>query len=131
MERSVTGANTYSGISDKEEALQEFAENEVYLIYDGEKLVASTQLERKGPSHVYLSGMVVHPDYQGRGIARKAAEFLLSKAGDAKRIDLVTHPDNFKVIKLWESLGFTFEKRVENYYGDGEPRIVMVREVKE
>jgi len=41
-----------------------------------------------------------------------------------KRIELVTHPDN-PALKLYESLGFTVESRKENYWGDGEPRLVL------
>lgn len=26
---------------------------------------------------------------------------------------------------MYLSLGFQIEKRIENYYGDGEPRVVM------
>ena len=56
--------------------------------------------------------------------------FVLEEFRDVKRIDLVTHPDNIKAIALYQSLGFAIESRKENYYGDGEPRIVMARILK-
>lgn len=128
LERSVAGTRMYSGSADKAEALQEIAENEVYLIYRGEQLVGSAAFQMKGPDHAYLSGVVVYPDYQRQGIAREAALFRLRKLQGVKRIDLVTHPGNFKTINLWKSLGFEVEKRIENYFGDGEPRLVLAKE---
>ena len=128
LERAVATSKTYSGVLSVEEALQEFTENETYLIYQNGKLVGSTQFEMKGPDHAYLSGLVIHPDFQGRGIAREAALFRLNKLRDVKRIDVVTHPENAKILHLYKSLGFTVEKRIENYYGDGEPRLLLVKQ---
>jgi ribosomal-protein-alanine N-acetyltransferase len=59
-------------------------------------------------------------------LARKAMIHVLNEIELVKRIDLVTHPDNTKAINLYESLGFKIESTIENYFGDGEPRIVMV-----
>lgn len=126
LEKTAIGQKTYSGIKDKDEALQEFKENEVYLIYKDGKLVGSTEFEMKSPDHAYMSGVVIHPDFQGQGIAREATLFRLNKLNGVKRIDVVTHPENFKIIDLYESLGFKIEKRIENYFGDGEPRVMLV-----
>lgn len=136
LERTAAGNKTYSGILDKDEALQEFRENEVYLIYKNGKLAGSTEFQMKSPDHAYLAGLVIHPDFQDQGIGREAAMFRLEKLKGVKRIDLVTHPENSKIIglyqslgfKLYQSLGFKIEKRIENYFGDGEPRVVLAKE---
>jgi len=52
---------------------------------------------------------------------------LLEKFKNTERIDLAAHPDNFRAIKLYQSLGFAIESRKENYYGDGEPRLILVK----
>lgn len=127
LERTAIGNKTYSGITDREEALQDFQENEVYLIYKDGKLAGSTEFEIKSPEHAYLSGVVIHPDFQGQGIAREATLFRLEKLKGVKRIDVVTHPENFKIINLYTSLGFTVEKQIENYFGDGEPRVMLAK----
>jgi|CXWL01.1.fsa_nt_gi ribosomal protein S18 acetylase RimI-like enzyme len=118
-------AKTFSGIFDKAEALREFAETDVYLIYKDGTLVGSTELKMKGPDEAYLAGLVIHPDYEGQGIAREAALFRLNQVKDVSRVYLVTHPENEKIINLYQSLGFTIGERLENHFGDGEPRIVM------
>ena len=129
LEHTAAMNKTYSGILDREEALKDFTENEVYLIYKDDKLAGSTEYEMKSPDHAYLSGLIIHPDYQGKGIGREAALFRLEKLKGVKRIDLVTHPENFKIIDLYQSLGFKIEKQIENYFGDGEPRVVLAKEM--
>ncbi len=128
LEHTAAKSKTYSGTLDKDEALREFVENEVYLIYRDGQIVGSTELQMKSPEHAYLAGLVIHPDFRGQGIARKAALFRLGKLKGVKRIDLVTHPENLKIINLYQSLGFKIEKRIENYHGDGEPRLMLVKE---
>ncbi len=129
LERTVIGDRKYSGILDKDEALKEFRDNEVYLIYKDGHLAGSTEFQMKTPDHAYLAGVIVHPDFQGQGIARQATLFRLEKLKGVKRIDVVTHPENSKIIGLYQSLGFKIEKCMENYFGDGEPRVMLVREI--
>lgn len=126
IERSVIGANIYSGIDNQEEAKEEIENNEVYFIKIADKIIGSTEYQIKGSDEAYLSGLVILPEFQGKGIARKAIEFRLEKIKSRKRVWVVTHPENKKIIRLYESLGFKVESRKENYYGDGEPRLVLV-----
>lgn len=51
--------------------------------------------------------------------------FILEKCKGADRVDLVTHPENRSALELYSSLGFKVEARQENYFGDGEPRLVL------
>lgn len=125
IERSATGVNTYSSIDDEIEAKEEIDTNEVYFIKIDDKIIGSTEYQIKSSDEAYLSGLVILPEFQGKGIARKAIEFRLEKIKDMKRIWVVTHPENKKILKLYESLGFKVESRKENYYGDGEPRLVL------
>lgn len=60
------------------------------------------------------------------GIGRAVLEQILSEFQYVKRIDLVTHPEN-PALGLYQSLGFAVEERKENFYGDGEPRLVLAR----
>ncbi len=128
IEKTAAGLRVYSGIIDPEEAKEEIENNEVYFILKDNKIVGSTEYQIKGPKHAYLGGLVVLPEFQGQGIAREAAKFSLEKLKDIDRVDLVTHPHNSKIITLYLSLGFYIESWKDNYYGDGEPRLVLVRQ---
>lgn len=81
--------------------------------------------QMKSPDHAYISGLVIRPEFQGRGLATEAMEKVLEELKDVTTIDLVTHPDNARAITLYESLGFSISERIENYFDDGEPRVVM------
>jgi ribosomal protein S18 acetylase RimI-like enzyme len=39
----------------------------------------------------------------------------------------VAHPENEIALGLYMSLGFEIESRQENFFGDGEPRLVLAR----
>lgn len=125
LEKSVSGSNIYSPNLKREDWQEEFENGEVFLIKSGDEVVGNISYAEKGPDHLYISGLVVRPEFQGKGLGRQALKQVLDKYPETSRIDLVTHPDN-PALKLYESLGFTVESRKENYWGEGEPRLVLV-----
>ena len=126
LEQKVSGSKFYSPELTKDEWLEDLNKSEVYLIKADDRVVGNISYEMKSPSLAYISGLVIIPSSQGKGMGRKAMELILEKLQTVKKIELVTHPDNLKARKLYESLGFKIESRIENYFGDGEPRIKMV-----
>ncbi len=123
IERSVSNTNTYSAMLTEAEWKDELQKGITYLIKEGEEITGLITYEQRSPDHIYISGLAVKPEYQGRGIARSALTRLLSEHPDTKRFDLVTHPDG-PGLKLYQALGFQVEERKENYYGDGGPRVI-------
>ncbi len=129
LEKKVAHMKVYSPTLDEDEAKKEIEENEVFFIKKDGVIVGTTQYQIQSSEVAYLGGLVIDPQFQGQGIARKAIEFRLDKLKDFKRIWTVTHPDNIKIIKLYQSYGFVIEAKKENYYGDGESRVVLSREL--
>ncbi|PIR57660.1 MAG: hypothetical protein COU71_02920 [Parcubacteria group bacterium CG10_big_fil_rev_8_21_14_0_10_38_31] len=128
IERSVAGKNTYSPMLETDEWEEEFQKSDVYLIEHDGVVVGNISYKKKGENNVYISGLAIAPRFQGLGIAKEAMIQILEKLKDITditRIDLVTHPDNVIALKLYQSLGFIIESRKENFYGDGEPRLVL------
>ena len=130
LEKSVAGTKIYSPTLTKNEWKEELQKSEVYLIEKNNVVAGSLLYEKNDNENIYIGGLVINPCFQGQGIAREAMVIVLEKFKDVKRIDLVTHPGNIKAINLYQSLGFIAESRKKNYYGDGEPRIVMARILK-
>ena len=126
LEKSVEGNTTYSAMDEKE-LREEFETSSVFLVMHEGRAVGSVMYEIKNEDRAYISGIIIHPDFQGQGFAREALKQVLEKLREYKRIDLVTHPSNVAAKSLYESFGFVEESRKEDYYGDGEPRVVMVR----
>ncbi len=125
IEKSVSCSNLYSPMLEEDEWLTELRQNTVYIIEKDGVAVGNISYEEKDDDHVYISGLVVEQQFQGQGIAREALTHLLENLGAVKRIDLVTHPDNVTALKLYQSFGFISESRKENYFGDGQPRLVL------
>lgn len=128
IEKSVGGTKTYSAMHTKEEWLEELEKSTVYLIRRDGEIVGNTSYEMKSKDHAYLSGLTIESRFQGQGIAREALQQVLEELKDIQRIDLVTHPENAKALTLYQSFGFNVESRKENYFDDGEPRLMLVLE---
>jgi len=128
LEKSVAGTKIYDPMLTGEEWLVALEIGFVYLIQVHGVSVGSISYEKKGDSWMHISGLVVDPGFQGKGIGREALTQLLVELKGVKRIDLVTHPDNAKALKLYKSFGFVEESRKENFFGDGEPRIILALE---
>jgi ribosomal protein S18 acetylase RimI-like enzyme len=130
LEQKVSGIKTYSPLLTREEVVHEFETNKIFFIEKDGTTVGSISYEQKSLTLAYISGLVVDPEHQGRGIARAALTQLLDRIGDISQIELVTHPENKAAMHIYESLGFKITQRKENYFGDGEPRLVLRKESK-
>lgn len=126
IEKTAIGLRVYSGYF-KEEEIAEWIENEViYLIENDDVIVGSICYKIEDSDHADISGLIIKPEFQKQGFARQAMNLLLTELKDFKKLSLVVHPDNHAV-KLYESFGFALESREENYWGEGEPRLIMVK----
>lgn len=130
IEKSVAGQRTYSPMLTAEDWTEELEKGHVYFIKQGEKVVGNISYEERPEDSLYISGVIVLPEFQGHGIGRTALQHVLDQYQHAKRIELVTHPDN-PALKLYESLGFKIESRNEDYWGEGEPRLLLALTRKE
>ncbi len=127
LENSVS-IETYSAMlveDDWKEALQNGV---VYIIESDHHIIGSLSYEMKSNNHAYISGLVIEPASQHKGFGKEALSQLLLQLKDIQRVDLVTHPDNHAALKLYQSLGFVIESRKENYYGEGQPRLILAIE---
>lgn len=101
--------------------------NEYYLRFRDERLVATGARLIRADASVYLSNIAVHPNMRRQGLGRAMMGHLLSLCEDARSVDLAVHPDNRPARDLYTSLGFIPVRCLENFFGDGEPRLIMAR----
>lgn len=125
MEKSIEGSKTYLAMIEKSEWEEAMEDGLVYILEKEGAIIGNATYEIKSPNHVYISGLLILPEFQGKGLGKQVMNDILQEIGKVKRVDLVTHPDNFKAIRLYEFFGFIIESRKENYFGDGEPRLIM------
>ncbi|WP_019934336.1 GNAT family N-acetyltransferase [Oceanimonas smirnovii] len=106
-------------------------------LWPGSLLVAESERELQGyvlagrgekVNEGWILSLAVAPAARGRGLGRQllqAAVTALEERGCA-RIKLTVLPDN-PALQLYQSLGFVEAGRENDYFGPGEPRLVMVR----
>ena len=126
IEKTVRGLKIYSGCFTKQEIEEWLGNDIVFLIENDDLIVGSLSYEIKDKNHAHISGFVIKPKFQKQGFAKQALKLLFQKLNNFRKLSLDVHPDNH-IVGLYESLGFKRESLVENYYGDGEPRLVMVK----
>jgi [ribosomal protein S18]-alanine N-acetyltransferase len=115
----------YPSASVKEE-LGFLSGSSTYICFDDDKAVGFFAYKDNSKGEVELKTMAVIPEYRGRGIGKEMmAYFLQSNKG--KDLFLVTHPQNSGAIVLYLKSGFAITGWNENYYGDGQPRLMLKR----
>lgn len=125
LEKTLLGISTYSAEVDVADWLADLKNGIVYLVeLDGE-VIGNASYEPRGADAFYLSGIMIVPRFQGKGIGKMIVQKLLDDMKGAKRIELVTYPDNVAALKLYQGAGFVVESRHENYWGEGEPRLLL------
>ena len=127
LNQKMKNVRTYSVMDDLEEQRDELEKTVTYLLEKDDKVVGYVSYEIKSEEHAYLSSLVIDPEFQGQGIGREALTNVLKELEMKNIIDLTVHPENSDALRLYLSLGFQIESRRENFYGDGQPRLILVK----
>lgn len=83
------------------------------------------------PGEAWILSAGVRAEHRGRGVAIRLTEGVLDAlaASGARKVLLTVHPDNRGARALYEKLGFRVAGEEAGYFGPGEPRVVMRREL--
>lgn len=123
----LASSKTYSARVNENE-IKNFIKNDVvFLIKRQNNYIGLVSYEIVKRKTAHINGLVVNPKYRGKGYARQAMLILLKKIQTYPRIELVVHPHNNPAICLYLSLGFIIESWKNNYFGDGEPRLMLIK----
>lgn len=127
IEKTTIGLKVYSGYFNEKEVEEYVKKSVVYLIKNKDDIIGSISYDVIDSNHTDISGLVIKPKFQKQGFGRMAMKLLFEKLKGCKKLSLCVHPDNH-ARKFYESFGFKVESRKENYFGDGEPRLIMVKQ---
>ncbi|MFA5747280.1 MAG: GNAT family N-acetyltransferase [Candidatus Paceibacterota bacterium] len=127
LEKLAAGTPIYSAMTDKEDAFNEISKNTVYFIEKDGETVGNISYEIKESKTAYISGLMVDPRFQGQGIGKQAMAMIIEELKDMEKIELVTHPRNTKALMMYLPLGFEIDKWIDNYFGDGDPRVSLAK----
>lgn len=80
----------------------------VLTVWDDKKLVGLIRVLDDTEMLAQIHYVLVHPDYQGKGIARKMLEYIKEKYKDFLYIEVM--PEDKKNVPFYEKCGFTVMK---------------------
>lgn len=85
-----------------------------------------------GDPEFELLNVGIDPGAQGQGIGKKIMAYTedLARNSGKEKIKLVTNVKNTSAQKFYEKVGYHIAKTIDNYYGDGETRVLMEKEIK-
>lgn len=98
-----------------------------FLIKNKKEIVGFVVYKVLRGKAVQLNGLAIDRRFRGRGFARQAIKLILKKVRAYPRVELLAHPYNVPALSLYLSLGFLIESWKDDYFGDGEPRLLLVR----
>lgn len=127
LEKRVAVAKIYEPRVKIEDAIGEIRANTFYFIKHRDRVIGSASFRVRDDGSAYIGNLAVDPIYRRQGVARATMSFLIGQLAHAVRLELVTHPENHHALRLYASLGFKIEAEISNYFGDGEPRVKLVR----
>jgi ribosomal protein S18 acetylase RimI-like enzyme len=125
FEREVINETLYGKQLDHAASKSEIDTNEYYLYLRNGRLIATGALCQRENGSAYLSNIAVHPELRRQGVARAMVSHLLVLCDGATSVDLAVHPENHAARALYVSLGFSATQIRENFFGDGQPRMIM------
>lgn len=117
-------SKTFKPFGEEGDVKQYFQKNNIFLILKGNKPIGTVSYKIKSGKNIKIDGLAVLPNYQRKGIGSNVAKKIIKIIGK-KKIYLVAHPNNKPVLIIYLKLGFIIKDFRKNYFGDGEPRLVL------
>jgi ribosomal protein S18 acetylase RimI-like enzyme len=101
---------------------------DVYFLYDKNEQIGYFALWNKSDAEIELKSIALLPNFQDKGLGSKMLDKVI-ELSRGKRLSLVVHPLNISAIIAYLNKGFVIVTRKENYFGDGQPRLILEKKV--
>lgn len=109
----------------------------IFIIMADGEVIGTTSFKPEGKNAesdgkaVHIPQLAILPPYQGNGYGAQAARLLLE---EVRRQGFEVawgqiHPDNTTSLNLWKGLGFDVVDSSPDYFGDGEPRLIVEKRI--
>lgn len=127
IEESASG-RLYSPYSESD--LRQFlsAGERFYLIKRDGDVLGSASVETDTGESIEFGSLVLLPEFRVRGLGvrvfRSALRHFQSRG--YTRIHALVHPDNISMLRIYFYFGFKEARRIDNAFGDGEPRLELL-----
>ena len=98
--------------------------SETYLVREEGKIVGFHAFLPVNELEVEIKTMAVLPQFQGKGVGQKMMKEM-KQLNKHKRLILATHPRNIQALVFYLKQGFIVYGWKDNYFGDGQPRLLL------
>jgi GNAT superfamily N-acetyltransferase len=103
------------------------AAGDIYVLDHGHEPVAYVHIDRSREDLVYVSGIAVHPDMQGRGLGSWMIDYFLESMGAARDevpVVTITSPRNVVMLRTLFRRKFVARWVMRDYFGPGKDRFL-------
>ena len=108
------------------EGIQKDFSNQFFLkVLIDKKIIGSVRAYQKGET-CYIGRLIVHPNYQNRGVGTRLMKEIEDSFKDAKRFILFTGYKSRKNLHLYQKLGYTQFKAEEKH---DEPKLLYLQKL--
>ena len=111
----------------REEMIREICDGHIFVLKIGGAVCGYIMCFGQPGMIVYIGALAVHPQFRGQGLAGQALMDVFVRFHKAKLFQLHVHPDNHHAVALYTKHGFSVERVLPDFFGDGEPRLLMTR----
>lgn len=103
----------------------------VFVLYEGDIIAGAAEYFRCWEEEsAYLFGFSVKKEFRGKGLGSFFLSQIIQRIkDDISDIYLTVEKDNISAVKLYEKNGFKRVSFEKDFYGKGEHRIVMKKEI--
>lgn len=123
---TIVAHRLFHSFSKEEEFKRYLTKSQVFFIMVNNNIAGTISYEPKN-GFAEFDSFTLLPEYRSKGIGAEALKQILKIIG-IKRVELFTHPENTPAIINYLKAGFVIKSWHDNHFGDGEPRILLVRE---
>lgn len=130
LELEQEAANKFYHAYTKKEDIEKYLKtSNIFLLKRGDDVIGSISYEDKGQNKAHFDGLITRKHLRGQGIATQAMERLFAQLGKKgfEEIYLTVHPHNSPALRLYLRMGFVIQEWLDNPFGDGEPRLKMIK----
>lgn len=101
------------------------AAGDIHVLIQGGVPVGYLHADTSRSNRIYVAGVAVHPDFQGRGLGSALIDHMLELLGDEQHLTpvvTVTSPHNVRMLKALLQRGFSARWFLPDHFGPGSHR---------
>jgi ribosomal protein S18 acetylase RimI-like enzyme len=110
-----------------DEVIDYIQDSQVYVAYLDNIPAGYFVLKDLSEDKKELKSIAVHSDYQENGVGKTMMKKVLELCANSE-IVLVTHPKNIQALVMYLKNGFVITGWIDDFLGDGQPRLKLIRE---